>query len=203
MPSAFVLSLSLSLFQIQEDEDDEVEVLLTYNCSTHLQKLTSNAVHSSVTEWNTVPKNIICAFPYILSITSDGIEFRSAVNGSLLQTITLPELRLITSKDDIFLASSRPPASARRRTGLPKDQDYNSIYKISWILLVGGGHTCGHVTSASGSTPASCGRDHHFLRKRASSLGKQPRQFITASKLFGQRVAQKSCERKQIAMDQV
>ena len=75
-----------------------VEVLLTYNCTTHLQKLVPNAEHTNVIEWNLNPRSIICAFPYILSVTSDAIEFRSAVNGSLLQTIGLPELKLISSK---------------------------------------------------------------------------------------------------------
>ena len=49
-------------------------------------------------EWNSVPLAVVCAFPYILAFSTDAIEFRYAVNGSLLQTLGMPELKLITAK---------------------------------------------------------------------------------------------------------
>ena len=49
--------------------------------------------------WNSVPVcKVVCAFPYILAFTPVAIEFRYAVNGSLLQTLAMPELRLISAK---------------------------------------------------------------------------------------------------------
>ena len=49
--------------------------------------------------WNSVPVcKVVCAFPYILAFTPVTIEFRYAVNGSLLQTLAMPELRLISAK---------------------------------------------------------------------------------------------------------
>ena len=45
-----------------------------------------------------VPLSVICAFPYILAFSTDAIEFRYAVNGSLLQTLCMPELKLISAK---------------------------------------------------------------------------------------------------------
>ena len=54
--------------------------------------------------WNSVPVcKVVCAFPYILAFTPVAIEFRYAVNGSLLQTLTMPELRLISAKVSIYL----------------------------------------------------------------------------------------------------
>jgi hypothetical protein len=55
-------------------------------------------------EWNSVPNHVVCAFPYILSITQESVEFRYAVNGSLLQTLCMPELKLITSKVNWFVS---------------------------------------------------------------------------------------------------
>jgi hypothetical protein len=49
-------------------------------------------------EWNSVPDHVVCAFPYILAITQESVEFRYAVNGSLLHSMCMPELRLITAK---------------------------------------------------------------------------------------------------------
>ena len=54
-------------------------------------------------ELNIFPDHVVCAFPYILAITQEAVEFRYAVNGSLLQTLCMPELKLITSKVSNFL----------------------------------------------------------------------------------------------------
>jgi len=48
--------------------------------------------------WDLLPSRVVFAFPYVLSYTSDAVEFRSAVNGALLQTINMPELKLISCK---------------------------------------------------------------------------------------------------------
>ena len=54
--------------------------------------------------WNSVPVcKVVCAFPYILAFTPVAIEFRYAVNGSLLQTLAMPELRLISAKVSIYM----------------------------------------------------------------------------------------------------
>ena len=54
-------------------------------------------------ELNIFPDHVVCAFPYILAITQEAVEFRYAVNGSLLQSLCMPELKLITSKVSNFL----------------------------------------------------------------------------------------------------
>ena len=41
---------------------------------------------------------MVCAFPYILGITHESVEFRYAINGSLLQTLCMPELKLLSAK---------------------------------------------------------------------------------------------------------
>lgn len=50
----------------------------------------------------------MCAFPYILAFTSDSIEIRLLVNGSLVHTAIMPELQLITAKKDIFFITTAP-----------------------------------------------------------------------------------------------
>ena len=78
--------------------DQESEVLLSHNCSSHVQKVEAGAAKTHPIEWNSVPLAVVCAFPYILAFATDAIEFRYAVNGSLLQTLYMPELKLITAK---------------------------------------------------------------------------------------------------------
>ncbi len=74
-------------------------MLLSHNSLSHVQKLEANAARTHPIEWNSVPTfGVVCAFPYILAFSSDSIEFRYAVNGSLLQTLCLPDLNLLSSK---------------------------------------------------------------------------------------------------------
>ena len=92
-----------ALFQISYNEQSEV--LLSYNSTSHIQKMECDAPETHKISWNSVPVcKVVCAFPYILAFTPVAIEFRYAVNGSLLQTLAMPELRLISAKvSNMFL----------------------------------------------------------------------------------------------------
>ena len=50
---------------------------------------------------------VIAAFPYSLAFSADTVEVRSPINGSLLQTLNLPKLNLIASKEDIFFTTTK------------------------------------------------------------------------------------------------
>lgn len=50
----------------------------------------------------------VCAFPYILAFTADSIEVRLVINGNLIQAMVMPRLTLITSKSDVFFATTAP-----------------------------------------------------------------------------------------------
>lgn len=58
----------------------------------------------------------VCAFPYIIAFTADSIEVRLVINGNLIQSMAMPRLTLITSKNDVFFATTAPEFfSARGR----------------------------------------------------------------------------------------
>jgi CNH domain len=50
---------------------------------------------------------VIAAFPYSLAFSADTVEVRSPINGSLLQTLNMPKLNLIASKEDIFFTTTK------------------------------------------------------------------------------------------------
>ncbi|XP_074653894.1 GTPase-activating Rap/Ran-GAP domain-like protein 3 isoform X3 [Tubulanus polymorphus] len=89
-------------------EDDEPELLLCYNHVSHFQKLNDQSSEEFDFLWNSAPQpqGIVCAFPYIMAFTPDTIEIRLIINGNLVNTMTMPKLFLITSKCDIYFASS-------------------------------------------------------------------------------------------------
>lgn len=58
----------------------------------------------------------VCAFPYILAFTADSIEVRLVINGNLIQAMVMPRLSLITSKSDVFFATTAPEFFSLRGT---------------------------------------------------------------------------------------
>lgn len=103
-------------------EDEEVELLLSYNYDSHFQKLSEDISYDFDFHWNSEPKSIVCAFPYVLAFTQDTIEIRLIINGNLVHTMTMPDLTLITSKNDIYFASSAGPNSPNEKA---KDKDFS------------------------------------------------------------------------------
>ncbi|KAL5113075.1 GTPase-activating Rap/Ran-GAP domain-like protein 3 [Taenia crassiceps] len=79
--------------------------------STIKSFVTSSSVQTAATtdynfSWNFEPKHIVLAPPYILAFTESAIEFRLLINGSLVHTMTVPKCLLLSSKYDIYFASS-------------------------------------------------------------------------------------------------
>lgn len=75
----------------------------------HFQKLQEESKSNEFDfHWNTSPTSIVCAFPYIIAFTPDSIEIRLLVNGNLVHTATMADLQMITSKRDIFFATTAP-----------------------------------------------------------------------------------------------
>ncbi|XP_022244484.1 GTPase-activating Rap/Ran-GAP domain-like protein 3 [Limulus polyphemus] len=83
-------------------EDEEAELLLSYNHTTHFQKLSEDSSTDLDFQWNAVPDTIVCAFPYIMAFTTDTIEIRLIINGNLLHNMIMPKLTAITSKVNIL-----------------------------------------------------------------------------------------------------
>ncbi|KAG5344721.1 GARL3 protein, partial [Acromyrmex charruanus] len=91
-------------------EDEEPELLLCYNNTCHFQKLAEENTASTEFDfnWNSMPTVVACAFPYVIAFTNDTMEIRLIINGNLVHTIAMPSLNLITSKRDIFFATTAP-----------------------------------------------------------------------------------------------
>ncbi|XP_034948149.1 GTPase-activating Rap/Ran-GAP domain-like protein 3 isoform X2 [Chelonus insularis] len=91
-------------------EDEEPELLLCYNNTCHFQKLSENTAASTEFDfnWNSVPIAVACAFPYVIAFTADTMEIRLIINGNLVHTIAMPNLTLISSKRDIYFATTAP-----------------------------------------------------------------------------------------------
>ncbi|XP_031574225.1 GTPase-activating Rap/Ran-GAP domain-like protein 3 [Actinia tenebrosa] len=129
-------------------EDEEPELLLSFNHQSVFKKLSGEQSSNFYFNWNSAPRSIVCAFPYLLAFTNTTIEIRLVVNGNLVHTLALPKLELITSKWDIYFAASPP----KRTSVLSNDQttqsnscppsptlprEHSCIYKISLYSLMG------------------------------------------------------------------
>ena len=56
------------------------------------------AYNSSEIVWNSEPVQVVCLPPYMLAFTEHTVEIRKASNGSLMQTISVPDLKLLSAK---------------------------------------------------------------------------------------------------------
>lgn len=138
-------------------EDEEAELLLCYNHVSHFQKLSEETSHDFDFHWNSEPQAIVCAFPYVMAFTQDTIEIRLIINGNLVHTMTVPDLRLLTAKCDIYFAANvGPGVSPTEKTRGERDSASYSpppspsgktrtnsqcIFKIPLSCLAGQMHT--------------------------------------------------------------
>ncbi|XP_048586836.1 GTPase-activating Rap/Ran-GAP domain-like protein 3 isoform X2 [Nematostella vectensis] len=120
-------------------EDHEPELLLTFNHQSVFKRLNGKNSSNFYLNWNSAPQFVVCAFPYLLAFTTNTIEIRLVVNGNLVHTLVLPNLRVITSKLDIFFTASTPQANGngQQSPSALNQRDVTSVYKISLFSLMG------------------------------------------------------------------
>ncbi|XP_015599413.1 GTPase-activating Rap/Ran-GAP domain-like protein 3 isoform X2 [Cephus cinctus] len=108
-------------------EDEEPELLLCYNNTCHFQKFSEESAAPTEFDftWNSVPTTVACAFPYVIAFTADTMEIRLIINGNLVHTIVMPNLNLISSKRDIFFATTAPEFMSIRNDKINEDSRHN------------------------------------------------------------------------------
>lgn len=80
-------------------DEDQMDMLLNYNNTSLLYDLRFKDLENSVKLfWNSTPTDVVYVFPFIMAFTTDAIEIRLAVNGSLLATLYMPNLQLLSAK---------------------------------------------------------------------------------------------------------
>ncbi|KAL3242091.1 hypothetical protein MRX96_021462 [Rhipicephalus microplus] len=130
-------------------EDDEAELLLCYNHTTHFQKLNDENTTEFDFQWNAVPDNIVCVFPYIMAFTYESIEIRLIINGNLVHNMIMPKLKLITSKSDIFFVSTAPEFFQVRKERIKEDR----MERDSSVSPPSSPHSTGSTGSNDGAKP--------------------------------------------------
>lgn len=81
-----------------------------------------------VNKYNSI---LVCAFPYIIAFTANTMEIRLIVNGNLVHTMTMPKLQLLTSKNDVFFATTAPEFFPHRSEHLSVDIRQNDQNKYT------------------------------------------------------------------------
>lgn len=95
-------------------DNDKIELLITHNSSSEFIKIDQRALESSNLnntksylnfQWNIIPTKVFIIFPYAIAFSVQCIEIRLLVNGNLVNSITLPNIKFITSKKEIFFSA--------------------------------------------------------------------------------------------------
>jgi hypothetical protein len=95
---------------IQENQQNRfVMDFIIFSDTCHFQKLSTEPDTNNLDiHWTTTADSLVCAFPYILAFGEDSIEIRLIVNGNLVEACVYPKLKFITSKRDIYYATTAP-----------------------------------------------------------------------------------------------
>ncbi|CAG0915419.1 unnamed protein product [Notodromas monacha] len=137
-------------------EDEEPELLLCYNHTCHFQKLNTLLPKNNKSEfdfqWTSIPEAIVCAFPYILAFGEDSIEIRLIVNGNLVEACTYPKLKFVSSKSDIYYATTAPEFFPPRGDHIVKE-DRSDTNKSSRDSSISPPISPGVVGSSTGGKP--------------------------------------------------
>ncbi len=55
--------------------------------------------------WNSEPNHVVCVFPYLIGFADQFIEIRLLVNGNLVNSLCLSNVKLIANKKEIFFTA--------------------------------------------------------------------------------------------------
>jgi len=125
-------------------EDNRMELLVTHSCtSVFMHEVDGLWQSNRKINWNCQPVSVVMAFPYIIALSADSMEIRSPANGSLLQTLNLPKLKLLSFKEDIYFTTTKQGYNVRKNSEMEPMSKFcdptTHLYKISWNKLVGAG----------------------------------------------------------------
>lgn len=135
----------------------------------HFQKLYDQSRTNDFDfHWNTSPNYVVCAFPYIIAFTTDSMEIRLLVNGNLVHTVTMANLVLITSKRDIYFATTAPEF----------EQNYGCNSNLLKINPLSGAHESSMDIGDNNDDDDS----YVQIMQRAQSLHKKPQRNLEERK---------------------
>jgi hypothetical protein len=83
------------------DINKEPQNVSTSNSSgTSLSSSSSSSLtnYTNKFEWNCEPFNVLCIFPYVIGFSRECIEIRLLINGNLINSIIMSDIRLVASK---------------------------------------------------------------------------------------------------------
>ncbi|RNA22577.1 GTPase-activating Rap Ran-GAP domain 3 [Brachionus plicatilis] len=86
-------------------DNSEPEILLDQACSYSHNLSLNNKCSNFKFQWNSEPYSVLCVFPYVIGFANQCIEIRLLVNGNLVNSITMANIKLIASKRDIFFSA--------------------------------------------------------------------------------------------------
>lgn len=119
-------------------DDNNPELLLTFSHTSVFVRLREGLSEIVSFNWNTAPLNIVCAYPYILGFSQNSIEIRLMVNGNLVHTLCVPQVKLLTAKSDIYLTScDSSTISATKKSKNSIIYGTQTFYKIGLSDLAG------------------------------------------------------------------
>eukprot|EP00045_Choanoeca_perplexa_P013708 m.156182 g.156182 ORF g.156182 m.156182 type:complete len:862 (-) comp16433_c0_seq1:130-2715(-) len=89
-------------------DDTSHEFMLSYNRVTTFKDDQGDRTRGFEVHWRAQPQALVYANPYLLAFAKDTIQISTMINGNLVKTLTLPSVRCITGKADVFFSTLNP-----------------------------------------------------------------------------------------------
>eukprot|EP00730_Choanoeca_flexa_P016757 TRINITY_DN7982_c0_g1_i1.p1 TRINITY_DN7982_c0_g1~~TRINITY_DN7982_c0_g1_i1.p1 ORF type:complete len:876 (+),score=207.88 TRINITY_DN7982_c0_g1_i1:23-2650(+) len=93
-------------YACEEITDSEVrEFMLSFNRSTAFKDRQGDRTRGYEIHWRSQPQRLVYSYPYLMAFANETIQISTLINGNLVKSISLPNVRCITGKADIFFSS--------------------------------------------------------------------------------------------------
>ncbi|VDD92868.1 unnamed protein product [Enterobius vermicularis] len=109
-----------SLYATSDGQVDEI-IFSHKNITVTLETPGNGKCNVHETFWSSALLAFVCQFPFIVGFGQNHMEVRLSVNGNLLYSMYMPDVRVLSKKDDILFAVDHPtsPTATTATTGLP------------------------------------------------------------------------------------
>eukprot|EP00911_Craspedida_sp_UC1_P002650 UC1_evm1s1950 len=95
----------IDALDIPTERGQPQEFLLTYNQISVFRDTAGKQTRPFDINWPTRPTGVAYVYPYLLGFTTRGIQIFTLINGSIVKSLSMPDVSFVVATDDVFFTS--------------------------------------------------------------------------------------------------
>lgn len=109
------------------------EFMLAYNRVTSFRASNGEQTRPFQINWHTRPHALAYVYPYLLAFTTSTLDVATLINGNLVKSLPMPNVRFLTTKNDVFFTTAQQSSTGA---------SHAAIYRIGRVRLCGVERCC-------------------------------------------------------------